>query len=154
MHVDTSSHKLKVDQKFVGWIWSKNGCGQSGHRTLKLTVPQELTDGMNWYFAYWCKVKKVKSYFNDFWVGMVKNGCSDLDHEALKSAVSKEWVYDIFLHVHTNSYKLKVDQENFGWTWSKMGVVSLVTGLWDWLISRINWWNKLIFYIMVQIQES
>ena len=34
-----------------------------------------------------------------------------------------------FLHVDTNSHKLKVDQKNFGWAESKMGLVSLVTGL-------------------------
>ena len=34
-----------------------------------------------------------------------------------------------FLHVDTNSHKLKVDQKNLGWAWSEMGVASLVTGL-------------------------
>ena len=34
LHVGTNSQKLKVDQKFVGWAWSKNGCGQSGFWTL------------------------------------------------------------------------------------------------------------------------
>ena len=34
-----------------------------------------------------------------------------------------------FLHIDTNSHKLRVDQKIFGWMWSKMGVVSLVTGL-------------------------
>ena len=27
----------------------KNGCCQSGHRALKLTVSQESIDGMNWW---------------------------------------------------------------------------------------------------------
>ena len=37
----------KGNQKFflVGMV--KNGGGQSGHVTLKLTVPQERIDGMN-----------------------------------------------------------------------------------------------------------
>ena len=47
----------------------KNGHGQSGHRTLKLTESKKLTDGMNWYFASWCKFKKAKSYFSDFLAG-------------------------------------------------------------------------------------
>ena len=34
-----------------------------------------------------------------------------------------------FLQVDTNSHKLKVDQKILGWTWSEMGVASLVTGL-------------------------
>ena len=46
-HGDTNSQKLKVDQNFSGGAWSKNGCGQSGLWTLKLTVPQELTDGIS-----------------------------------------------------------------------------------------------------------
>ena len=34
-----------------------------------------------------------------------------------------------FLHVDTNSHKLKVDQNIFGWAWSEMSVSSLVMGL-------------------------
>ena len=33
----------------------------------------------------------------------------------------------LFLHVDTNSQKLKVDQKIFGWAWSKMGVANLMT---------------------------
>ena len=66
MHVDTDSHKLKVDKKFIGLTWSKNGCGQSGHKTLKLTVSQKWTDGINWFFGSWYKLKKAKSWLNDF----------------------------------------------------------------------------------------
>ena len=33
------------------------------------------------------------------------------------------------LHVDTNSQKLKVDRKLFGWGWSNMGVVNLVSGL-------------------------
>ena len=29
----------------------KNGCGQSGDRTLKVTVSEEWTAGINWFFA-------------------------------------------------------------------------------------------------------
>ena len=31
------------------------------------------------------KFKKTKSYFNDFWVDLVKNGHAHLVHETLKS---------------------------------------------------------------------
>ena len=34
-----------------------------------------------------------------------------------------------FLHIDTNSQKLKVDQKIFGWTFSEMGVTNLVCGL-------------------------
>ena len=33
-----------------------------------------------------------------------------------------------FLHVDTDSQKLKADQKFIGWTWLKMGVASLVSG--------------------------
>ena len=36
-----------------------------------------------------------------------------------------------FLHDDKNSQKLKVDRKFFGLTWSKMGVVNLVSGLQD-----------------------
>ena len=67
------------------WIkwWSKNcwvglvkdECVQSSHGTLKLTIPQEGTKGINWYSACWCKFRKTKNYFSYFWAGIVKNGC-------------------------------------------------------------------------------
>ena len=34
-----------------------------------------------------------------------------------------------FLHVDTNSYKLKVDQKVFGWAWSEMCMTNLVVRL-------------------------
>ena len=34
-----------------------------------------------------------------------------------------------FLHVDTDSQKLKVDRKIFSWAWSKMGVANLVSAL-------------------------
>ena len=48
MHVDTNSHKLKVDKKNSCIDVARNRFGQSGHRTQKLAVSQEWIDGMNW----------------------------------------------------------------------------------------------------------
>ena len=42
---------------------------------------------------------------------------------------SKSMKQPYFLHVDTNSHKLKVDQKIWGWAWSEIGVASLVTGL-------------------------
>ena len=84
--------KLKVYQFFFGWAWSKNGSGQSGHGSLILAVSQERIDVMNWFFTCCCKFRKAKSYFNDFWVGLVRNEFSHLVHETLKSA---EWIYGL-----------------------------------------------------------
>ena len=71
---------------------ARNGCGQSGHGTLKLAVSQEWIDAMNWFLVCWCKFKNTKSCFNDFLVGQVKNGYGHLVHEILKSA---EWAYGL-----------------------------------------------------------
>ena len=38
-----------------------------------------------------------------------------------------------FLHVHTNSQKLRVDQQFLGWAWSEMGLANLVSKLQNWL---------------------
>ena len=62
---------------------------------------------------------------------MVKNGCGQSCDRTLKLAVFEEWTDGIidFLHVDTDSQKLKADQKFIGWIWSKMDVASLVTGL-------------------------
>ena len=44
------------------------------HITLKLAVSQYKIDEIYWFFGCWYKFRKAKSYFNEFWVGMVKNG--------------------------------------------------------------------------------
>ena len=59
-----------------------------------------------------------------------------------------------FLHVDTNSHKLKVDQKIFGWVWSKMSVASLIRDSKIDCISRMHRWSKQIFLMLVQIQES
>ena len=46
LHIGTYSHKLKGDQKTLGWAWSDMG-GSPGRRTLKLIVSPERVDGMN-----------------------------------------------------------------------------------------------------------
>ena len=50
----------------------KNGCCQSDQGTLKLTLFQEGTDGIDCSFACWYKFRKAESCFNDFWVDIVK----------------------------------------------------------------------------------
>ena len=48
----------------------------------------KMNNGMKWFFACWCKFRKAKNYFNDFWVSVVKIGHGHLVHETLISAVS------------------------------------------------------------------
>ena len=59
-----------------------------------------------------------------------------------------------FLHADTNSHKLKGDLKfsvGYGpkWVWSVWSHDSKID-----CISKMSRWNKLIFYILVQIQES
>ena len=80
-----------ISWKLLGWVWSKNGCGHSGLRTLKLAVSQKGINGINLILVCWQKFWKAKSYFNNFWILVIKNGCGLLGLGALKSAVSQEW---------------------------------------------------------------
>ena len=51
----------------------KNGCDKSGDGTLKLTVPEEWTDGINWFFACWYKFSKTRSWSKKFLGGQGQN---------------------------------------------------------------------------------
>ena len=56
------------------YIYIYNGCGHSDQKTLKLALSQEEIDGINYFFACWYKFTKTKNYFNDYCIGMFKNG--------------------------------------------------------------------------------
>ena len=62
----------------------KNGFCHSGHRALELAVSQELINEINRYYVWWKKSKKTKSYVNNFWVSVVKDGCDLWGHGTLK----------------------------------------------------------------------
>ena len=63
---------------------------------------------MSWFFACRYNFRKAKSYFNSFWVGMVKNRQGLTDHGTLKSSVSHKWLYELrrlnewFLHTDSD----------------------------------------------------
>ena len=82
LHVDTNPWKLKYDWKILGWAWWKNGCGLSGHRTLKLAVSQEGIDKL--ICCVLIQAQKVESYFKDYWMGVVKNRHDFFVHGSLK----------------------------------------------------------------------
>ena len=63
----------------------KNGCDQSGHGALKLTVFQNWTDVLNCFFCMLVQIQE--SWFNHFWMALLKNGSGFLVYETLKSAV-------------------------------------------------------------------
>ena len=98
---------VKRAWKILGVSVVKKGCGQSCHGTLKLTLNEEWTNGVNWFFACWCRFLTVKIWSNIYWMVMVKNGCGQSGHGTLKLTVSK-----------------------------------------------LNWWNNLIFCMLVQMQED
>ena len=72
-------------------VVAKNGRGLLGLATLKSAVYQEWIDEMSLFFVYWYRFREAKSYFNNYWVGMVKNGQGRIDHGTLKSGVSHKW---------------------------------------------------------------
>ena len=42
---------------------------------------EQWMDELSWFFACWYKLGKVKNYFNNFWVAVVKNGHGTLISE-------------------------------------------------------------------------
>ena len=68
--------KLRVDRNIMGWVWSKMGVA-----TLVTRWIVELMDKLSWFFACWCKFRKVKNYINNFSVIMVKDRHGTLTSE-------------------------------------------------------------------------
>ena len=62
--------KIKMWLKNFGVKMVKNGCGQSGGRTLKLTLSEEWANEINWFFACWYMITKIKSWSKNLWVGI------------------------------------------------------------------------------------
>ena len=66
----------------------KNGHGFLGLGTLKSAVSQEWIDQLGWFFAFWYKFMKAKSYCSNYWVGVVNNGKGLKDRGILKPGIS------------------------------------------------------------------
>ena len=69
----------------------QNGSGLLRLGSLKSAVSQESIYKMSWFFACWYKFRKAKSYFDNYWLGIIKNGWGFRDHGTLKSGVSHKW---------------------------------------------------------------
>ena len=96
----------------------KNGCGQSGHSTLKLAVSQEWIDGRNWFFSCWCKFRKAKSFFNDSWVGLVKNAWSFSSWDP-KIWWMSVWIELIFFFFNWDSPHARLNSHYEAWSCKK-----------------------------------
>ena len=139
--VDTNSQKLKVGRKFFGLAWSKMGVVNLDFRTLKLTVSEEWRDGINWIFCmhlFFASSYKLKGAWKSFGKGLVKYRCGQSGDGTLKLIVSEEWT--LFFACWYRFTKIN--------SWSKV---------WSWdskinCILKMNWWNKLIFSMLVKIQ--
>ena len=129
----------------------KNGCGQSSGETLKLTVSEEWTDGVNWFLTCWCRFAKIKSWSKNFLVGMVKNGSGQ---GTLNLTVSQKWT-DKTNWFFACWYKFREGKSWFNDFWG-------VCQKWPWPISswdpkiccvlRMNLWIELIFGMMMVMQ--
>ena len=53
---------MKINLKVLGFGMVKNGCDQSCNETLKLTVSEEWTDGINWFMHVDTDSQKLKAY--------------------------------------------------------------------------------------------
>ena len=73
----------------------QNRLGVLGLGTLNSAVSQEWIDEMSWFFVCWYKFKKAKSYFNSYWVGMVRNARDFIDRGTLKSGISHKLFYEL-----------------------------------------------------------
>ena len=62
---------------------------------------------------------------------MIKNGCGQYADGTLKLTISEEGTDRIncFLHVDSDSQKLKANQKFLGCAWSKLSLASLLVGL-------------------------
>ena len=95
----------------------KNGCCEFGLWTLKLTLFEEWTDGINWFFACCYKFMQIRMCLKIFGVGMVKKWLwqvwswySEID------CISKmnRWNKLIFCMLIQNPGKLKVNNSWVG----------------------------------------
>ena len=142
--------QIKRTSKILGFGVVKNGCGQSFDGTLKLTLSEEWTNGINWFFICWCRFRKIKNWSKIYWVGMVQNGCGQSVHGTLKLTVSK-------LNRWNNLSFCMLVQMQEGWKLIR----SFLSGpcqKWQWLFSswdpkicifRTDVWIELIILILM-----
>ena len=95
LHVDTDSWKIEVDWKVLGWACQKWVWPLCSQKLLKLAVCQRKMNEINWFLVCWYKFMKAKSYFNNFLVVVIRNGCGLLCLQTLKSALLQEPIDEV-----------------------------------------------------------
>ena len=111
-------HKSRIGKKSGFWDSNQNALKQSNYSRFISDISLEQNYVMAWY---WRKFLKIKSLFNIFFVGMVKNGFGH------SRQVTQNWLYlkdDLmrwtdFVHVDANAGKLKITFMIFGWCGQK-----------------------------------
>ena len=79
---------------------------------LQSTISLEQICEIAWFFACWYKFNQIKSWLQNFWMGVVKNGCSQSGHDTLKLTVSQEWI-DGMIWFFTCWYKFRKAKSYF-----------------------------------------
>ena len=121
----------------------KSGCGQSGYVTLKSTASEEWTwmdDGINWFFACWYMITKIKSWSKMFCLGMIKTGCGQSGHGMQKMNRWKKVMFSCWYKFR----KAKCWFNYFGVVWSEM---AMLFSSWGPKISctlRVNFWMLIV----------
>ena len=133
----------------------KNGYCHSGFWTLKLTVSQEWTSGINWFFACWYSFMQIKRWFKILVAGMVKNGCGQSCDRTLKLTESEELTDGInwFFACWYRFTKIK-SWSNIYWVGMvKNGCAQSGHGTQD-CISKLNRWNRLFFAYWYKFRKA
>ena len=113
LHADANSGKFKINNFCVFnflVVVVINGHG---------ALISDRMDAFSWFFVCSYIFWKAKSYFNSYWVGMVKYGCGLWGHGALKSAVSQEWI-DKFSWFFACSYIVRKAKSYFNSYWVRI----------------------------------
>ena len=89
-----------------------------------------------------------------YWMVLVKNGRSVLDHRTLKSAIyiylkNELMKWADFLHADTNLGKLNVNLIIIGWGWPKVGNTFQIMRLTNDLMNQADWLNNFCMLILV-----
>ena len=147
-------HASWNDDESLGVGVVKNACGQLCDGTLKSTLSEEWTNGINWFLACWCRFITVTSWSKIYWMGMVKNGCEQSGHGTLKLTVSQNVTDEI-----TWFFCMQVQMQE-GWKLIQ-SFLSVPCQRWQWLfnswdpktcILKMNIWIELIILMLIVMQ--